>query len=413
MMLSLGDCVDVLSLLPPACVDACVTDPPYGQSFMGKDWDSSVPGSHVWEQVYRVLKPGGHVIAFGGTRTYHHLAMGIEEAGFEIRDMLEWVYANGFPKSLDVSKALDRMAGADREKCQPRNSPTYQRSIGNSRPWMTEPGHQIDGPVPVTPDAQRWQGWGSALKPSHEPMCLARKPLIGSIASNVLEHGTGAINVDGCRVGTSRPASCADPKKFTAWKQQDQCVRTDSNHADSRTDLGRWPANLCHDGSPEVLALFPQDSGDDSIARIFFCPKPDSRERNAGIHTAPRRKVYNGQSAESAGMTEGSVEEKFTTRPQRNYHPSVKPIDLMRWLCRLVTPPGGVVLDPYMGSGTTGCAAVLEGFRFWGIDQNPAYLALARERILHWGAQRRLNLQDNAAEDAPRPSTRQLGLEWD
>ena len=324
-----GDCLERLRELPDCSVDACVTDPPYGLSFMGKAWDYDVPGAEVWREVLRVLKPGGHLLAFAGTRTQHRMAVQIEDAGFEIRDLIAWVYGSGFPKS--------------------RN---------------------LDGD---------WLGWGTALKPALEPITVARKPLGGTVAANVLRHGTGALNVDGCRVGTSKqvPASVkkAPPSSHTV------SIGNSTETSGFDPNVGRWPANLIHDGSEEVLAEFPDgapakagrtskrggsswhgreglgspeaigtwpaDPGG-SAARFFYCAKASKADRNSGGD---------------------------------NTHPTVKPTELMRYLCRLVTPPGGVVLDPFMGSGSTGKAAVLEGFRFIGIEREAEYLEIARGRI--------------------------------
>jgi len=373
-----GDCLDRLRELPDCSIDACVTDPPYGLSFMGKAWDYDLPGAEVWREVLRVLKPGGHLLAFAGTRTQHRMAVQIEDAGFEIRDMIAWVYGSGFPKSLDVSKAIDKcngdpnrlhkftawmrttgltarqldeitgtnMGGHYLTAASQPAIPTaalwklIRPHCGDVPAWVDElvqrieaerevlgqktagianpddhDRHTIGGSTsvvvditaPATPEAQQWAGWGTALKPALEPITVARKPLVGTVAANVLEHGTGAINVDGCRVGTSS---------------------------------GRWPANLIHDGSDEPRELL----GD--AARFFYCAKASKADRGEG-----------------------------------NMHPTVKPTELMRYLCRLVTPPGGVVLDPFMGSGSTGKAAALEGFRFIGIERDPNYLAIAQQRI--------------------------------
>jgi len=303
--LRLGDCYDVLRTLPEASVDSIVTDPPYGLSFMGKRWDYDVPYIDVWFQCLRVLKPGGHLLAFAGTRTQHRMAVRIEDAGFDIRDMIAWVYGNGFPKSLDVSKAIDKAAGAEREVIG-KSARHGGGIIGNGSSYEIPPTVPMLT-APATDAARQWQGWGTALKPALEPITVARKPFPGTVAANVLEHGTGALNVDGCRVGDAS---------------------------------GRWPANLIHDGSEEPCALL----GD--AARFFYCAKASKADRGEG-----------------------------------NNHPTVKPTDLMRYLCRLVTPPGGLVLDPFMGSGSTGKAAVLEGFRFLGIEREESYLAIAKARI--------------------------------
>jgi site-specific DNA-methyltransferase (adenine-specific) len=335
-----GDCLERLRELPDGSVDACVTDPPYGLSFMGKEWDYDVPGAEVWREVLRVLKPGGHLLAFAGTRTQHRMAVQIEDAGFEIRDLIAWVYGSGFPKSLDVSKAIDKAAGAEREVVGRHPCPAGNKAGGNSLN-MRAVGMPATADItaPATPAAQQWSGWGTALKPALEPITVARKPLMGTVAANVLEHGTGAINVDGCRVGTE--GGCRTQEAYQGGDSL-HCYGKGLNDQRSPAvaGLGRWPANLIHDGSDEPCALL----GD--AARFFYCAKASKADRGA-----------------------------------ENVHPTVKPTELMRYLCRLVTPPGGVVLDPFMGSGSTGKAAVLEGFRFIGIEREAEYLEIARGRI--------------------------------
>ena len=386
-----GDCLEVLRSMPNCSVDSIVTDPPYGLSFMGKKWDYDVPSVEVWVECLRVLKPGGHLLAFAGTRTQHRMAVRIEDAGFEIRDMIAWVYGSGFPKSLDVSKAIDKMDAAEEQQTRRYRFTEWVRSTGITSKQIDEAtgtnmgGHyttaasqpaimtrehleacryllgevpawveqeadirsvesknfaerevvgqkivngeegtaggyqngiasvrgsdisiqrQINITAPATDAAKQWQGWGTALKPALEPITVARKPLIGTVAENVLQYGTGAINVDGGRV-----------------------------------EGGRWPANFIHDGSEEATDLL-KDS-----ARFFYCAKASKADRG------------------------------------ENHHPTVKPTDLMRYLCRLVTPPNGIVLDPFNGSGSTGCAAVLEGFQYIGIEREAEYIAISEKRI--------------------------------
>jgi DNA modification methylase len=367
--LLLGNCLEKLAEMPDCSIDAIITDPPYGLSFMGKKWDYDVPGEDIWRECLRVLKPGGHLLAFAGTRTQHRMAVRIEDAGFEIRDMIAWVYGSGFPKSLNVSVAIDKAAGAEREVVgysQGRSGSIHGggQSVGRPDPIT----------APATPEAQQWAGWGTALKPALEPITVARKPFKGTVAANVLAHGTGGLNVDGCRVGTEvLPEQRAGQAQLGTFERGEMVTP-------ERT--GRWPANLIHDGSDEVVGLFPQtgisrggnsqpinagtgrynwntgtdkavpdgvdpgygDSG--SAARFFYCAKTSKRERGEG-----------------------------------NNHPTVKPIALMRYLCRLVTPPSGTVLDPFMGSGSTGIAAGAESFNFVGIELDPDYFAIAEQRI--------------------------------
>ncbi len=411
-----GDCLSVLRNLPDCSVDSVVTDPPYGLSFMGKRWDYDVPSVEIWAECLRVLKPGGHLLAFAGTRTQHRMAVRIEDAGFEIRDMIAWVYGSGFPKSLDVSKAIDKAAGVEREV------------VGFNENWRTSKSeiacpqqeNQATITTPATPEAKQWQGWGTALKPALEPITVARKPLIGTVAENVLQHGTGAINVDGCRVDFM---SEEDRKESTQKNQHANFgtppltgnnVYGDYSMIEPKNynPTGRWPANFIHDGSEEVVALFPDtksgggdkhgrkastfcastdweaykgtsnggDSG--SAARFFYCAKASKADRDEGCEKLQERSA--GECVDrvegSAGM-ESPRAGAGRTSGSRNHHPTVKPTDLMRYLCRLVTPPGGIVLDPFMGSGSTGKAAMLEGFAFVGIEREAEYVEIAKARI--------------------------------
>jgi site-specific DNA-methyltransferase (adenine-specific) len=328
------DCLNVLREMPDNSVDSIVTDPPYGISFMAKKWDYDVPSVKVWKEAIRVLKPGGHALIACGTRTQHRMVCNIEDAGFEIRDVVSWIYGSGFPKSLNIHKK----------------------------------------------DEQCPDGWGTALKPACEFFTLCRKPLSEkTVAANVLKWGTGGINIDGCRVGTETlPAQRAGQAKIGTFDRQDMVTPEKQ---------GRFPANLIHDGSQEVLDLFPETKsagkaraggwadqdgkggllgvgnhqgngmryGDNggSAARFFYCPKASKKDRNKGL-------------------PEGET----------STHPTVKPTALMAYLCRLITPTGGVVLDPYMGSGSTGKAAVREGFSFVGIELDPDYYEICKARII-------------------------------
>jgi site-specific DNA-methyltransferase (adenine-specific) len=409
-----GDCLDVLKTLADCSVDAIVTDPPYGLSFMGKRWDYDVPSVDIWTECLRVLKPGGHLLAFAGTRTQHRMAVRIEDAGFEIRDMIAWVYGQGFPKSMDISKQLDKAAGAERE--------VVAREMNwGARPNIGPDGHvgAWDVTAPATEAAKQWEGWGTALKPALEPITLARKPLIGTIAANVLEHGTGGLNIDGCRVnfvssGDMEAAAaaaaqrlCQDQNKNrTAYGKFDNGLASLQPYLD-KMELGRFPANFIHDGSEEVLALFPEttsgsltgqprtenkiygsaantlgtprfhegDSG--SAARFFYCAKAsrDDRDEGCGALELTEAGIKNDS---GRGFSES---DPMAAVMRHNPHPTVKPTDLMRYLCRLVTPPNGIVLDPFTGSGSTGKAAMAEGFRFIGIEREAEYIEIARARI--------------------------------
>ena len=413
-----GDCLEVLRTLADSSVDAIVTDPPYGLSFMGKRWDYDVPSVEVWAECLRVLKPGGHLLAFAGTRTQHRMAVRIEDAGFEIRDMIAWVYGSGFPKSLDVSKAIDKAAGAEREKVRKVCAATaYSSNAGNMRPWMEhamELGYtEVDGPEPATEAAKQWDGWGTALKPALEPITVARKPLAGAVAASVLEHGTGALNIDGCRIaptGESRERIGEDSQdqRYTDTGGTNFAAKPGIRGGDP---AGRWPANLIHDGSDEVMAQFPHSTSgamksstqraaqdepgsvcygtlggavssvdvpasSGSAARFFYCAKASRSDRNAGLASGSNPAV-------GTGATMREREDADWPARNGNHHPTVKPTDLMAYLCRLVTPPGGLVLDPFMGSGSTGKACMREGFRFLGIEREAEYLAIARARIEH------------------------------
>ena len=323
-----GDCLEILRGLKDCSIDAIVTDPPYGISFMSKKWDYDVPPVEVWQECLRVLRPGGHLVSFAGARTQHRMACMIEDAGFEIRDMLGWIYAQGFPKNLDISKAIDKIHGAERRvvgssKKGIKPSVTSGASVGGTAGgYNYRPEFELT--EPASDDAKKWNGWGTALKPAIEPITLARKPFRGATAKNVLEHGTGALNIDACRTS------------------------------------GRWPANLAHDGTDNVVDLFPGKT-----ATCFYHPKASRSDREDGLDGFLEKRA-NGN-------------ERNTTR--KNVHPTVKPTDLMRWLCRLVTPPGGTVFDPYTGSGSTGRAALLEGFDFVGIEREQEYVEIARARI--------------------------------
>lgn len=391
----------VWAAMEPESIHAIVTDPPYGLGFMGKGWDHDIPGEYFWREALRVAKPGAHLLAFGGTRTFHRLMCAIEDAGWEIRDTIMWVYGSGFPKSLDVSKAIDKAAGKERTR-ERRFTGTMKggamhagKEDGNARTW-----NDVQTSEPITDAASEWQGWGTALKPAWEPIVVARKPLVGTVAGNVQAHGTGAINVDGCRVewaGTEDAAAAAAvgySKSMDAGRVRPPSSLP-STYKKPPYDLGavsgRWPANLIHDGSEEVLACFPTvtsgkpagikaggrlncfgdfaggipvtgfgDSG--SAARFFYTAKASGSDR--GNRTEPELPLF------------GEAEREF-----RNTHPTVKPLSPMRYLVRLVTPPGGLLLDCFAGSGTTLVAAKAEGFRAVGIEIEEASAEIAAKRL--------------------------------
>jgi DNA modification methylase len=363
--LLLGDCLEVMRSLPTESVDAIVTDPPYGLSFMGARWDYDVPSVEIWKEARRLLKPGGYLLAFAGTRTQHRMAVNIEDAGYEIRDLIAWVYGSGFPKSLDVSKAIDKAAGAERDVVDIGRS--GKTAIWDKRGRMGT----YDITTPATEDAKTWAGWGTALKPALEPITVARKPFAGTVAANVLKYGTGAINVDGCRIETDEELGRLNA--LGPYTSSRTWSTSSTGGQDSRGYItGRWPANLLHDGSPEVDDLLQ------GAARFFYCAKASGEDRDAGLSRAKTSAAEKTNRKEgSAGITPYAG----SRTPTRNTHPTVKPVELMRYLCRLVTRPGGVVLDPFMGSGSTGRACIEEGFTFIGIERDEAYYDLACERM--------------------------------
>ena len=369
-----GDCLSVLPTLDAGSVDSVVTDPPYGLSFMGKHWDYDVPGVGAWASCLRALKPGGHLLAFAGTRTQHRMAVNIEDAGFDVRDMIAWVYGSGFPKSLDVSKAIDKAAGAERDVVGiSHHSANRTQSMG-STPFVGVDGEgQRFVTAPATDAARQWSGWGTALKPAMEPITVARKPLDGTVAENVLTHGTGAINVDGCRVGLGNERPPTGSGSNAGW-----CISGEGNDGNTTPPSGRWPANLIHDGSEEVMGGFPQVHG-----------AGRARSAEEGTHRGFHDGVTNFRGAPAMRFGDSGSAARFfycakaskADRGNDNRHPTVKPIALMRYLCKLVTQPNGVILDPFTGSGSTGKAAVLEGFRFIGIELSDEYAEIARARI--------------------------------
>jgi DNA modification methylase len=411
-----GDCREVMATLDAESVDAIVSDPPYGLSFMGKGWDHGVPGVEFWTEALRVAKPGAHLLAFGGTRTYHRLACAIEDAGWEIRDCVMWVYGSGFPKSHDVSKAIDKASGEERsDKFEGaftrRAGPTGNKKCDDCGKWLVS-GSPCRCPrpqdAPATDAARQWSGWGTALKPAWEPIIVARKPLVGTVAENVLTHGTGGINVDGCRVAGPKHTQSTSH----AGGQHGRYGSLPARGPQVDAGNGRWPANLIHDGSEEVVGLFPQANGNSnnshadcqagfggrrrtmggmgradsgSAARFFYCAKASKADRDEGCEglAAKNRLEDVGNKFTTVDYREGKTRDVMA----RNHHPTVKPTDLMRYLCRLVTPPGGVVLDPFTGSGSTGKAATLEGFRFIGIEREAEYVEIAKARIAAVDAQ--------------------------
>jgi site-specific DNA-methyltransferase (adenine-specific) len=397
-----GDCLDKLKELQENSIDSIVTDPPYGLSFMGKKWDYDVPSQEIWEQCLRVLKPGGHLLAFAGSRTYHRMAVRIEDAGFDIRDQIMWVYGSGFPKSHNVGNAIDKKHGAGNRGHAISSGNKYHPTTGEARPN----GEKLDKYEARTEEGKGWEGWGTALKPAHEPIVMARKPFKGSVAENVLEWGTGGINVDGCRVA-------GEPIQVNVGYKQEYQNADGWGTKRCETELqsqGRFPANIIFDeeagkildnqsGTTKSTKRSPKNNkktvgtntytpneaiyndnnthGDEGGAsRFFYCPKANKSDRDEGMNTQP--KTIKGR---DEGQDSRSVAHKARPSERANIHPTVKPTDLMTYLIRLVTPKDGVVLDPFMGSGSTGKAAMREEFRFVGIEREKEYMEIAKQRI--------------------------------
>ena len=367
-----GDCLDVLRELPDCSVDAIVTDPPYGLGFMGREWDALPPGLPWAQECLRALKPGGHLLAFGGTRTWHRLACAVEDAGFEVRDSLAWLYGSGFPKSLDVSKAIDKAAGVGREVTG--TQPDRWTGKGSVLNFATDRA-QAEIPVmggPVTPAAAQWEGWGTALKPAFEPVVVARKPLAGTVAANVLAHGTGALNIDGCRI-EGEPWTPVAPN---IGGRSGGVMGKPREHPGGEPHAGgRWPANVILDES-QAAALDEQSGA--SQSRIG---KPRGADAGDGWGMTATGAEYDDQGGASRFFYVAKADASERVRVDGIAHPTVKPLALMRWLVRLVTPPGGTVLEPFAGSGTTVEACILEGFKCVAIEREADYLPLIVQRI--------------------------------
>ena len=384
-----GKNLDILPTLPDNSVDSIVTDPPYELGFMGKKWDSSgiAYSVELWTECLRVLKPGGHLLSFGGTRTFHRVAVAIEDAGFEIRDNIAWLYGSGFPKSLDVSKAIDKAAGADREvlteivddlfgeqKIRKEKAASGIGQNGAAFSGHAEGAMQKEDTGPATPEAEQWEGWGTALKPAHEPIIVARKPLIGTVAHNVLTHGTGALNIDGSRIESSD----GQQVRPSATKSEGWGMGNGTENWQSHTQ-GRWPANIILD--EHTAGLLDEQS---DASRFFYVAKASKRDRNKGLEGLEDTAVgsFNGNVAKVSGNKIGAKPDK-PNQPAKNFHPTVKPTALMEYLVKLVTPPNGTVLDPFTGSGSTGKAAILNGFDFIGIEMTEDYLPIIKARLQH------------------------------
>ena len=407
MLLLNGDCIEQMQKLKDEGkqIDSVVTDPPYhltsiverygkkgsapakdrdglyqrqARGFMGKEWDGGDIAfrTDTWKLAYDLLKPGGYLLAFSASRNYHRMAVAIEDAGFEIRDQIMWIYGSGFPKSLNIGKAIDKKLGNEREVIG-KGKPMSSLGVMHDDDW------QSDSEYNETKGNSEYEGWGTALKPAHEPIVMARKPLEGTNIDNVLKYGTGAINIDGCRIqsddtgGERKTTTRKSRDENNVWTDENSGMKQEANHFADADPKGRYPANLMHDGLQE------------DWARYFYCPKTSSAERNKGLENFTAKPMAWGNQAKAelkrgnldfkGNQGDGSKHNKVAMR--LNTHPTVKPQELMKYLCRLVTPKGGVVLDPFMGSGSTGIAAKDEGFNFIGIEKEQEYFEIASARI--------------------------------
>jgi DNA modification methylase len=494
----IGNNLDILPTLQDCSVDSIVTDPPYELGFMGKKWDSTgiAYNTDLWRECLRVLKPGGHLLSFGGTRTWHRVAVAIEDAGFEVRDSIAWMYGSGFPKSLDVSKAIDKGTGENKQRQlkfvnwmrstgitakqinEATNTQMSSHYIGLSQPaiatadlfdklrpylpevpeeierlvaertgiewtayknrevvgkkdWSNSANHFVPGEnhsdrvklditAPATPEAKQWEGWGTALKPAFEPIVVARKPLIGTVAENVLTYGTGGLNIDASRIGIEERFNSYAGNKSTGFTADD--MRTDAgkgmfagNSNGGQIVQGRWPANVILDeysaelldeqtegkitqghwantkvsgygefggGKSEYLGTGRKAEDDiKGASRFFYVAKASKRDRNEGLEELEDSQTLFASGSNLHKNGDGTPRNKEATA--KNFHPTVKPTDLMRYLIKLVTPPNGIVLDPFTGSGSTGKAAILDGFRFIGIEMTEDYIPIIEGRLKH------------------------------
>lgn len=415
VMLYHGDCREVLAALPADSIDAIVTDPPYELGFMGRAWDASGIAYSVdlWRECLRVLKPGGHLLAFGGTRTYHRLTCAVEDAGFEIRDEIAWLYGSGFPKSLNVSKAIDKAAGAEQEVVGPRRR-VDGKPPGHSALKLYGGNPDVDLAdlvitAPATDDAKRWQGWGTALKPAHEPIVVARKPLAGTVAANVLAHGTGALNIDGCRVesdGSHKRFGMITRRTTVSGDERigpaSGMYGAGSAYVPTNHDGGRWPTNVimthaatpdgadaCADGCVPGCPVAELDTQSGNVRSAGIYDRGPVNSSGPAAINIDRDGYRTGMYADSGGASrffpvfryQAKAPTRERPKADGTAHPTVKPLELMRWLVRLVTPPSGLVLDPFVGSGTTAAAAIAEGARCFAIEQHDAYIPLIQQRL--------------------------------
>lgn len=422
-----GNNLEILPILPNNSVDSIITDPPYELGFMGKAWDNSgiAYSVQLWQECLRVLKPGGHLLAFGGSRTWHRLAVAIEDAGFEMRDSIAWLYGSGFPKSHNISKAIDKMHGAEREVIGKSN----RHGGGKMEGYSFQVSPEIpDITTPATDDAKKWDGWGTALKPAFEPIVVARKPLVGTVAENVLQFGTGGLNIDASRIGTNAGWSYpngAGGNSFSVGKNPDR-KRTEP----VESVAGRWPANVILDETTAKLLdeqtgvltsgalktnrakndvnvdflhgvkayTWSGEANSGGASRFFYVAKASKQDRNEGLDELSEVQTTGGGGGVGDYLDDvNSASGKYGSEkaPAKNFHPTVKPTTLMTYLIKLVTPAGGIVLDPFTGSGSTGKAALLEGYTFIGIELTAEYLPIIEGRLKHAEQTKEAEQQDD------------------
>jgi len=425
MKLILGDCIDKLKELDDNSIDSIVTDPPYGLSFMGKKWDYDVPSQEIFEECLRVLKPGGHLLSFAGSRTYHRMAVRVEDAGFEIRDQIMWIYGSGFPKSHNIGKSVDKLQGNEREVIGTKIHSQKGVKAAEERTTIGAGAFGEPREADITKGNSQYEGWGTALKPAHEPIVMARKPLSEkTVVNNVLEWGTGGINIEESRISYKSK----DDMEIRKNTHRETNKLGDGNFGGGKysqpVESGRFPANIILDkeagkildeqsgiskstggrsGNKEGVGqngIYGQYSGEvkdgnpglgdvGGASRFFYCPKTSKTDRNEGLEDFKGKQIgtYNAHSSDleiyggsSLGAASMSGNNKMP-QPKQNFHPTVKPTDLMLYLIRLVTPKDGTALDPFMGSGSTGKAAVRGGFDFIGIEREKDYIEIAEARI--------------------------------
>ena len=409
-----GDCIDKLKELDNNSIDSIVTDPPYGLSFMGKKWDYDVPSVEIWQECLRVLKPGGHLLAFAGSRTYHRMAVRIEDAGFDIRDQIMWIYGSGFPKSHNIALAIDKQSG----KTGHRGKAINVSGKGDRKDLLDNVGTL----QPAYKSDNDWEGWGTALKPAHEPIVMARKPIEGTVAENTLQYGVGGINIDATRVSVEDmddyAFNMAGNERVKAKEEGELTGMYEGGWKVDKTPKelphGRWPANIILD--EEAGKILDEQSGNKKSAkrgskynkptehtntytpvasdyrddntygdeggasRFFYCPKASKKDRDHGLDKFEEKgKGWSNYLPPTTNGTSDKIHDRTTM--MKNIHPTVKPTDLMKYLIRLVTPKAGIVLDPFMGSGSTGKAAMQEGMWFVGIEREKEYFEIAKQRI--------------------------------